>query len=87
MSCGVGRRQDSDPSLLWLWCRPAATAPIGPRAWEPLYAAGAALKKDKREKKNFNMECSQRALFLHGWRGLINKLASPMNEGDFIPSS
>ena len=21
-----------DPALLWLWCRPAATAPIGPLA-------------------------------------------------------
>ena len=24
-----------DPALLWLWCRPAATAPIQPLAWEP----------------------------------------------------
>ena len=31
-------------ALLWLWCRPGATAPIGPLGWEPLYAAGAALK-------------------------------------------
>ena len=28
MSCGVGHRHGSDPKLLWLWCRPAATAPI-----------------------------------------------------------
>ena len=28
MSCGVGHRQGSDPTLLWLWCGPAATAPI-----------------------------------------------------------
>ena len=45
MSCGVGHRRGSDPVLLWLWCRPAAVAPIGPPAWEPPYAAGAALKK------------------------------------------
>ena len=31
-------------ALLWLWCRPAAVAPIGPLAWEPPYAMGAALK-------------------------------------------
>ena len=31
--------------LLWLWCRPAAVAPIGPLAWELPYASGAALKK------------------------------------------
>ena len=23
------------PALLWLWCRPVVTAPIGPLAWEP----------------------------------------------------
>ena len=23
-----------DPTLLWLWCRPAAAAPITPLAWE-----------------------------------------------------
>ena len=27
-----------DPILLWLWCRPAATALNGPLAWEPPYA-------------------------------------------------
>ena len=45
MSCGVGRRQGSDPMLLWPWDRPAPVAPIGPLAWEPPYARGAALKK------------------------------------------
>ena len=52
VSCGVGCRRGSDPTLLWLWCRPVATAPIGPLAWEPPYASGAALKgqKDKETK-------------------------------------
>ena len=44
VSCGVGRRHSSD-LMLWLWCRPVAVALIGPLAWEPLYAAGVALKK------------------------------------------
>ena len=35
VSCGVGCRRCSDPTLLWLLCRPAATGPIGPLAWEP----------------------------------------------------
>jgi len=35
----------SDPALLWLWCRPAAAAPIRPLAWEPPYATSAAVKK------------------------------------------
>ena len=51
MSCGVGCKCGSDPVLLWLCCRPAATALIGPLAWEPPYAAGAALGKAKRRKK------------------------------------
>ena len=46
--CGAGHRQASDPTLLWLWGRLAATALFGPLAWEPPYAAGAAIKKKKR---------------------------------------
>ena len=40
-----------DLALLWLWCRPEATALIRPLAWEPPYAAGMALEKTKRPKK------------------------------------
>ena len=50
MSCGVGHRRGSDLALLWLWCRPAATAPIRSLAWEPLHATGVALEKAKRQK-------------------------------------
>ena len=35
VSCGVGCRLGLDPTLLWLWRRLVATAPIGPLAWEP----------------------------------------------------
>ena len=52
VSCGVGRSRGSDLELLWLRCRPAATAPIRPLAWEPPYAAGVALKGQKDKKKN-----------------------------------
>ena len=48
----------NEPALLWLWCRPAAAAPIRPLAWEPPYAAGAAqeiatttTKRQKTKKK------------------------------------
>ena len=51
VSCGVGRRRDWDTALLWLWCRPVATAPIRPLAWEPPYAAGVALEKAKKKKE------------------------------------
>ena len=50
MSCGVGCRSGSDPVLLWLWHRPAATAPIRPLAWEPPYAMGVAQEMTKRQK-------------------------------------
>jgi len=51
VSCGVGCRRTLDLALLWLWCRPAAVAPIGPLAWELPYAACAALKKTKKERE------------------------------------
>ena len=51
MSYGVSRRLSSDPALLWLWCRLAATAPIQPLAWEPPYAAGVALEKIKKKER------------------------------------
>ena len=38
-----------DLALLWLWCRPAAEAPIQPLGWELPYAMGVALKKKKKE--------------------------------------
>ena len=51
MSCCGGHRRGSDPALLWLWRRPAATAPTWPLAWEPLYALGVALKRQKDTQK------------------------------------
>ena len=51
MSYGVGHRCGLDPVLLWLWCRPVATAPIRLLAWEPPYATGAALEKTKQNKQ------------------------------------
>ena len=47
VSCSVGRRHGLHPALLWLWHRPAATAPIRPLAWEPPYATGVDLKRQK----------------------------------------
>ena len=51
MSCGVGCRRGSDLVLLWLWCRPAAVAPLQPLAWEPPYAKGVALKQQQKNKQ------------------------------------
>ena len=59
MSYGVGCRCHSDPALLWLWRRPAATALIRPLAWEPPYATGAALEKGKETRKKKKKEKKQ----------------------------
>ena len=48
VSCGIGHRQDLDLALLWLWCRLAAIALIGPLAWEPPQPTGSALKSKKK---------------------------------------
>ena len=55
MSCDVDCRCGSDNELLWLWCRPAGTAPIQPLAWELPYAAGVALKSKKRKKREYKI--------------------------------
>ena len=57
MSCGVGHRQSLDPMLLWLRCRPAATAPVGPLAWELPHAAGTALQGEDQKKKKGCLKC------------------------------
>ena len=41
---GLAQRVE-DLALLCLWCRLAATALIGPLAWEPLYATGMGLER------------------------------------------
>ena len=45
-------------ALLWLWHRPAATAPIRLLAWEPSYASGGALKRQKKKKKTYLHQCN-----------------------------
>ena len=61
MSCGIGHRHGSDPELLWLWCRPVATTPIRPLAWEPPHAEGAALKRHTQKKGGLLIQ-----LHIHG---------------------
>ena len=51
MHFDVGHNRSSDSALLWLWHRLAAIALFRPPAWEPLYAAGMALKNKKETNK------------------------------------
>ena len=68
MSCGIGHRLGSDPVLLWLWHRPAATAPTRSLAWEPPYAVDVALKRQKTKKITQNTNClMQKAGGVGGW--------------------
>ena len=58
LSCGVGHRQESDPTRLCLWCRLAAETSIGPLAWELPCVASAALGEKK--KKYFVLKPNQK---------------------------
>ena len=71
MSGGVGCRCGSDLVVLWLWCRPAAAAPIQSLAWEPPYGAAVALKKKKKKKSLLFPETFSAELTL--WPGFISK--------------
>ena len=51
VSCGTGHGHGLDPTLLWVWHRPAATAPIQHLAWDLPGAVGATLKRQKRKKE------------------------------------
>ena len=70
MSCGVDRRHSSDSVLLWLWCRPAAIAPIQSLAWEPPYAEGMAPKKTKNKQKKTH----QKTVLLSEWQCFYQRL-------------
>ena len=65
-----------DLALLWLWCTPAATAPIGPLAWEPLYAVGAALKSQKKKKRKIQKN-----------EGKVQESLPPVGRPDFDNTS
>ena len=64
MSPGVGCRPGLDLAWLWLWCGPAAIAPIRPLAWEPPYAVGVALKSKKNKKIFLRLNLSRRPMSL-----------------------
>ena len=75
MSCGADCRCGSDPVLLWLWRRPAATAPIRPLAWDPSYVAGSGPRKDKKERKRKGLSVSADDQWMSSLPGTVLVLA------------
>ena len=61
-----------------LWCRPAAVALIRPLAWEPPYAAGVALKRQKKTKQNQTLK--------EGILFFLTRLYSPSGSGASPPT-
>ena len=74
VSCGVSCRRGSVPASLWLWRRPAATAPIRPLAWEPPYAAGAAQEMAKKTKNRNNKNKTIHYLHYFPWHIVTNSV-------------
>ena len=76
-------------ALLWLWCRPAVTAPIQPLAWELPYVAGVALKRQKKKKtkKDRILHCHP-AFIIYPGNALKAKLThtvTSMNKTEYSP--
>lgn len=73
MSCGIGRRRGLDLVLLWLWLWPwpAATAPIGPLAWEPPHAACVALKRHTHIRKKKDKSCLLGYQLMWSWASCL----------------
>ena len=70
--------------LLWLQHRPAAVAPIRPLSWEPPYAEGAVLKrqKDPPPKKKWLFQAD----FTPGASVLWGEKMEPLPMGGYFPS-
>ena len=86
MSCGVGCRCSSDPTLLWPWQRLAATALTGRLAWESPYAASVALKRKKQNKTKKNKKKERKHMIWSSHCGAMGSTASlPHQHTALIP--
>ena len=91
MSCCVGCRHSSDPTLLWLWRRLVSIAPIRPLAWERYVpreqpSKGKKIKKKKKKKILPNPSSSADTVLLcpQALKSLLTRLGVT---GIFIPVS
>ena len=70
MSCGVGHRSSSEPALLWLWCRPAATAPIRPCSLWTSICCGCGPKRQTNKNPSSHpswLKCFHFVVPIHSW--------------------
>ena len=81
MSSGVGCRFSLDLVLLWPWHRPTATTLIGPLAWEPPYAMGAALEKRQNDRKKLKIK-----YYIMTSINLLNLCYYPFNKNTLKPN-
>ena len=77
MSCGVGHRHSSEPTLLWLWRKSAAVAPIWSPAWVSPYAS---LKKQKKKKKK-NLKKKNNNKLTRMWNNLHSHTSFVIGRG------
>ena len=82
--------------FLWLWCRPAAVAPLHPLAWELSYAAGASWEKNKEKKSLFlhedgkaggEVSSDAQAFFPATWFSLHHLELQPLPDSVFGPEA
>ena len=60
MSCGVGRRRSSDPTLLWLWRRLVTATLTHPLARQLPYATGVVMKRKMKKRKKKELSRKER---------------------------
>jgi len=78
----LGHRLSSDPELLWLWCRLAATALIRSLARERAYTTGTALKRQKKKKRS----SQARSLIGAAATGLRHSHSNAISESHLRPT-
>ena len=86
MSCSVGCRHRWNPVLLWLWCRPVATAPIRSLAWEPPYARERPYKRQKkrRRRRKKNQHVNPRKKNSKGKQGWLCYNQTKLEQGKIV---